>query len=287
MFSIGFKEVSIMIQNKVFWLITIALVSIAFTYVYFQNNWIEVEHIAVKIKDLPNDLKGLKIAHISDVHIPQNASSIPQLIEKVKGQNPDIIVLTGDIIDKRSKLNEKELKNLCKGLSAIANTYAVRGNHEDWSGHLEEWKSILRENHIKIIENKFETYQRGNASLALMGLEDGERYSPDIFKGIESLNNMPKILLAHHPELFYTYVSDSYNITPDVIFSGHAHGGQFRIPIINKGILSPDQGLFPTFTSGIYTSDNGKQMIVSRGLGNSIFPIRMNNRPHLPIITLQ
>lgn len=98
---------------------------------------------------------------------------------------------------------------------------------------------------------------------------------------------MPKILLAHRPEGFSTYSSDSFSIKPDLVFSGHAHGGQFRIPISNKGIVAPNQGFFPKYTSGLYASNNGVQMIVSRGLGNSIIPIRINNRPHLPIIELK
>jgi predicted MPP superfamily phosphohydrolase len=72
-----------------------------------------------------------------------------------------------------------------------------------------------------------------------------------------------------------------------LVFSGHAHGGQFRIPFLKKGIIAPNQGLFPKYTSGLYSSNNGIQVMVSRGLGNSIIPIRINNRPHLPIIRLK
>lgn len=93
------------------------------------------------------------------------------------------------------------------------------------------------------------------------------------------------ILLAHRPELFVSYSSTINSINPNIVFSGHAHGGQFRIPILNKGVIAPNQGLFPKYTSGVYTNNNVK-MIVSRGLGNSIIPIRINNRPHLPIIEL-
>ena len=89
------------------------------------------------------------------------------------------------------------------------------------------------------------------------------------------------ILLSHRPELFDTYVSENINL----IFSGHAHGGQIRIPFVG-GIVAPNQGLFPKYTSGKYEEKN-TTMIVSRGIGNSIIPFRINNRPELIVVELR
>lgn len=255
-------------------------------YIYLQNNWIDIEHIDVKINDLPKGLQGLKIAHISDVHIPRNASTIINLINKVHKENPDIIVMTGDILDRSGDINDPNLSKLCMGLVSIAPTYAVAGNHEADSDRLNRWKKILQANNVKIVENKIEIYRKNNAMLAIMGLSDNRKYSYKYFNNIEAVKNIPRILLAHRPEIFYTYSSNSYSIKPDLVFSGHAHGGQFRIPLLNIGIVAPGQGFFPNYTSGLYTSTSGVQMVVSRGLGNSIFPIRINDRPHLPIIRL-
>ncbi|SHH87064.1 hypothetical protein [Clostridium grantii] len=94
---------------------------------------------------------------------------------------------------------------------------------------------------------------------------------------------MPVILLAHRPELFESYSSSDNSISPTIVFSGHAHGGQFRIPFMSKGIIAPNQGLFPEYTSGLYKLNN-TNMIVSRGLGNSIIHVRTNNSTDLPII---
>ena len=88
------------------------------------------------------------------------------------------------------------------------------------------------------------------------------------------------MLLSHRPELFDTYVSSGV----DLVLSGHAHGGQFRF--LQKGFVAPNQGLLPEYTSGLYTL-NGTQMIVSRGLGNSIIPMRVNNRPEVITVTLR
>lgn len=89
-----------------------------------------------------------------------------------------------------------------------------------------------------------------------------------------------KILLSHRPELFDIYSNSNVNL----IFSGHAHGGQFRLPFIG-GLIAPDQGFFPKLTEGIHTS-NDTSMIISRGLGNSIIPVRILNRPELIVVTL-
>ena len=249
-------------------------------YCFAENNWIEVEHIKIEMNNLPKELNGLKIAHISDVHLSKNVSNIDNIVNKLKQEKPDIIVMTGDIIDQSADLKTCGLDQLCKGLSEITKTYAVTGNHELWNKHVDEWTNTLTENDIKVIDNKIEMYTKNNKSIAIVGLMDGNEYKP------VNINDIPMILLSHRPELFVSsYSSDLNSINPNIVFSGHAHGGQFRIPIIDKGVIAPNQGLFPKYTSGLYTNNNVK-MIVSRGLGNSIIPIRINNRPHLPIIEL-
>ncbi|SHH87079.1 metallophosphoesterase [Clostridium grantii] len=106
---------------------TLLLISITiFVYCYAQNNSIKVQNIKVEITDLSKELEGIKIAHISDVHLPKNASNIDTILNKVKKQKPDIIVLTGDLIDKSADLNTCGLEKLCKGLSEITNTYLLQ-----------------------------------------------------------------------------------------------------------------------------------------------------------------
>lgn len=255
-------------------------------YVFLQNNWLEVERIEVKIDGLPKELAGFKIAQIADVHMPTTGSNLNKLIDKLEREKPDLIVLTGDLIDKRAKIDNLLLGDFCQDLTKIAETYAVTGNHELWN-NTAKWKRILQENNVKIVEDNIVIYHKNNRTLAIMGLKDNCSYAEEKFNNIDRVKNIPRILLAHRPELFNTYCSDSYNIKPDLVLSGHAHGGQFRIPFLQIGVFAPNQGLFPKYTSGLYASPSGVQMIVSRGLGNSIIPVRINNRPHLPIITLK
>ena len=89
------------------------------------------------------------------------------------------------------------------------------------------------------------------------------------------------ILLSHRPELFETYAACGV----DLVLSGHAHGGQFRLPFIG-GLIAPNQGLFPKYDAGLFT-DGNTNMIVSRGIGNSIIPIRFNNRPEIVLLELR
>lgn len=275
------------LKKRKAWIISIGLVIASVLYIITQNNWIQVERIEVKISNLPGELQGLKIAQISDVHIPKNASNINKLINKVRKENPDIIVMTGDIIDQSSDIMNSDLGTLCRELSAITDTYAVTGNHEIWNRNVGIWKDILTANNVKVLDNEMAIYKKDNARLAIMGLGDGKNYIPESFNNIQEAKSIPKILLAHRPELFPDYSSDTSIIRPDIVFSGHAHGGQFRIPFTWKGIIAPGQGFFPKYTSGIYTAVNGVRMIVSRGLGNSVIPVRINNRPHIPVIELR
>lgn len=262
----------------------ICIITIIF-YCTIQNNWIYIDHINVSLNNLPPKLKGLKIAHISDVHLPKNAASIDTIIKKVKNEKPDIIVMTGDIIDASADIKSCGLDTLSYGLSQIAPTYAVTGNHEFNNGNIATWKSILNKCNISVVDNSVEIFKKNNESIAIMGLEDGGTYNPELFKQVTTLGNIPKILLVHRPEFIGSYFSNGFDIIPNLVFSGHAHGGQFRIPLFNKGVIAPGQGILPRYTSGLYKFDDG-QLIISRGLGNSIIPIRINNRPHIPIVTL-
>ena len=164
--------------------------------------------------------------------------------------------------------------------------------NEAWSGRFSEIEERLIESSVKIIDDSETEIRRENSSIKLLGLSDPDFLTSDYIDGTdtskleENLIRLSegeefKILLSHRPELFELY-SDN-NI--DMIFSGHAHGGQIRFPLIG-GLIAPDQGLFPKYTAGSYTN-NTSTMYVSRGLGNSLFPVRVFNRPEIISVTLK
>lgn len=275
------------ISSIINWLIAAIILIIVVIYFYLQNRWIEIDHFDVNLKNIPSDLQKLKIAHVSDVHIPKNVYNIEKLINIIKKENPDLIVVTGDLIYKRKEIDEVQLGKLCLSLSNITKTYAVTGNHEIWNNDVERWNEILKSNNVTVLDNKVEIFKKNHSEVAIIGLKEGCKYSEEFLKCKDLECDIPKILLAHRPERFNTYYSSPKCIRPNLILSGHAHGGQFRIPLINKAIYAPNQGVFPKYSSGLYISDNNVQMVVSRGLSNSGFPIRIHNRIHLPIIHLK
>lgn len=267
--------------------IIIIIFIIVMVYFYKQNRWIEVEHFDIKLKNTPVDFQNFKIAHISDVHIPKNVYGIEKLINVLKIEKPDFIVLTGDLIYKHNKIDEVQLGKLCLSLSEITKTYAVTGNHEIWNNDVEWWNEILKSSNVEVLDNKVEVLKKNNSEVAIIGLKEGCKYSEEFLECKDLKCNVAKILLSHRPEKFDTHCSSLDCIRPDLILSGHAHGGQFRIPFINKAIYAPNQGIFPKYSSGLYISTNNVQMVVSRGLSNSGFPVRINNRIHLPIIKIK
>ena len=269
------------------WLITLIFIITVILYFYIQNIWIKIEHFDIKFKNTSLNLHELKIAHISDVHIPNNYYNIDKMLNKLKKEKPDIIVATGDLIYKLKEIDEMQLGKLSLGLSKIAKTYAVTGNHEIWNNDVKHWYEILESNNVTVLDNKVEIFEKDQSFVNIMGLKEGCLYSEEYFNYKDFNCNFPKILLSHRPEKFNNYYSSSKNIRPDLVLSGHAHGGQFRIPFLNIAIYSPNQGIFPKYSSGLYVSENGVQMVVSRGLGNSGFPFRINNRIHIPIIHLK
>lgn len=257
-------------------------------YCYAQNNWIDIEKIQVDIEYFDESLNGFKIVHVSDIHIPKNASSIKNIVNLVRNENPDIIAITGDIIDANFDINKDidSLSYLCKEFSSITTTYAVSGNHDIWSKYYDKWVNVLIDNNIKYIDNSTDLYTKNGQNILFIGLKYGEEIELKNIIEKENIYKHSVIVLTHRPELITLYEKYLKNINYTLVLAGHEHGGQFRIPFIDVGLISPGQGFLPKNTSGICYSDTGLKMIVSRGLGNSVIPIRINNRPNIPVIEL-
>ncbi|WP_312645313.1 metallophosphoesterase [Hydrogenoanaerobacterium sp.] len=212
-------------------------------------------------------------------------------LDKVKNASPDIIVVTGDLIDRR-KYDLATATTFIFGAVKIAPVYYVSGNHEAWSDKYREIQKSLMDAGVQVLDNSAVKLSSGGGSIELLGVKDPDFLTFDYMDGTNTeelseqlrkwdANDGFKILLSHRPELFDLYCESNI----DLIFTGHAHGGQFRIPFLG-GLVAPDQGLFPKYTSGYYTK-NASTMFVSRGLGNSVIPIRIFNRPEIVVVTLK
>jgi len=264
-------------------MIFLALLVFLFVLSILPNFYIEVTHYEVSSPKLPDSFEGFKIVQISDLHNENFGNKQSSLIEKVRMEKPDLIIITGDLIDS-SHPDLDSVMNLILGIKDLAPIYFVSGNHETWldPALYESLKLNLSSAGVIILENSVIDFKNSaNESIKILGLNESSSpsYALDLMSSQVDDSDFT-LLLAHHPEDFELYVS--YGI--DLVFSGHAHGGQMRLPLIG-GLIAPDQGFFPKYTSGLWTLDK-TTLIISRGLGNSIIPIRFFNGPELITLTL-
>lgn len=273
-------------------LIIVSLFSIIFfIFSIWQNNSIVLSTFDYSSNEVPKEFNNFKIVQISDLHNKVFGKEQSKLIEKIEDLSPDIIVITGDLIDRR-KYNLENAMNFIDKAIKIAPIYYVSGNHEAWSRKYSEVKSELIHADVFVMDDERIELKRNDSIINILGLSDPAFITSSYMDKTdtkvieENLFNWSslegfKILLSHRPELFDLYSSNNMNL----VFSGHAHGGQIRIPFVG-GLIAPNQGFFPKYTSGSYTM-NKTTMFVSRGLGNSLFPIRIFNRPEIISLTLK
>lgn len=278
-------------NNKLFTAVVIvlctALFFILFSLFFIDNKNVVYESFYVNKRGTDkNSVSEIKIAQLSDMHFPRIKVDIQKLLKRLEEENIDMVFITGDLIDRSADIGQSGVYEFIEKLKLIAPIYYVNGNHETGHRDSNELYTRLLLNNVTILNNKSKNVSIKNVNFTIMGLTDNRDYNPNYFIDNNEAANNYRILIAHRPEKWQTYTSSSFAIKPDLVLCGHAHGGQIRI--FGKGLLAPDQGFFPKYDAGLYTNEeNDVNMIVSRGIGNSIFPFRLNNKPHVPIITIQ
>ena len=268
-------------KSKVFLIIFIFLI----VWIFWSNTTLSISKYIISDESVPSEFNGFKIAHISDLHNAEIGKGNKNLLANIKEENPDIIVITGDIID-RNNTDTAVAINFAEAASKIAPCFYVNGNHEASVNEYNDFKKALKNVGITVLEDDYSVIDKNGQKIYVLGLSDpsfsGGRDITSSLKHLkEAAGSNYTILLSHRPELFELYSEYEINL----VFSGHAHGGQFRLPFIG-GLIAPNQGLFPKYDSGLYTEET-TSMIVSRGIGNSIIPIRINNRPNLGFAELK
>lgn len=269
--------------------IIIVIIVLSSLYLYYENTKLQVSNYNIINHNISVDFNNYKIVQISDFHNTKSKTLTNDLIEEIKGQKPNIIVLTGDLIDS-NKTDVEVAINFIKKINNIAPIYYVSGNHEASISSYTKIKEQLVENKVIILDNKTEVLKINESEINLIGINDPQMVYECFVSDSEIIkveldnakydDNKYNILLSHRPELFDTYVEKEL----DLVLVGHAHGGQIRIPFMG-GIVAPNQGFFPKYTSGIF-EERKTTMVVNRGIGNSILPFRINNRPELVVITI-
>lgn len=278
-------------RKKLYISFIVLVILLAFAYV--QNNWLEVSHYAYKSSEVPQEFVGFRVVQISDLHNATFGKENEKLLVKIQELSPDIVVLTGDLVDSNHTNIEVALA-FAEKVAADYPTYYITGNHEDWleeSDKLELLEGLERVG-VVCLADEYVEIKRGDSKITLIGLND-EGLGGIKLKVTEETTGEPKfltenedtsglqILLAHEPQYMENYTK--YNV--NLVFSGHAHGGQFRMPFVGGGLVAPGQGLFPKYTEGVHVM-NETTMIISRGLGNSIIPVRVFNRPEIVCVEL-
>ena len=248
---------------------------------------IQVTVTQVSVHGLPDGFEGLRIVQLSDLHGHEYGQDSRDLLELVAEQEPDLIAVTGDLIDQEGQL--AMVPALARGLAAIAPTYYVTGNHEWAAADVRQLKGVLAECGVTVLSNQYVALERNGDSLVLAGVDDPNGYADqktpeELYSEIQQeVGETCTILLAHRNDRFGQYAAAGY----DLVISGHAHGGIVRLPFTD-GLLGTDRRLFPTWTAGVYTLGDST-LFVSRGLGNNTVPIpgfRLFNRPDLAVLEL-
>lgn len=256
-----------------------------------KRNPIDIEYIRIPIKQTPSEFQSLRIAHVSDTHIPRCAFSPREIAESLKKQSPDVIFLTGDVMDGRGEFDGVTIALLIELLIKIAPVYAVSGNHERKNKHYYKiWRTMLILRGVHFINNKTTRIKKGGMTFVITGIRDmsmtkTEDVDLSFLNKLNVADDEYHLMLHHKPNLWRSYYPINVS-APNVVFSGHAHGGQIKIPFIKRGLIAPHQGFLPKYISGLYCYQDGSKEIVSRGLASSTNPIRINNRPHIPIVEL-
>ena len=256
---------------------------------YWSNHSLQVDIFTYTDPDLPAGFDGLKIVQLSDLHGAVFGDDNADLLSAVEAAEPDLIVLTGDLQDRFRNTPPEYTWSLGAACAAIAPTYFVTGNHEWAVGGVPELKEGLEAAGVTVLTNEYVQLERDGDTLVLAGIDDPNGYADQ--KTPEELaaeiyaqqgENVYWLLLAHRNSLFE---SDYSLLGADLVISGHGHGGMIRLPFTD-GLISTDRTLFPSFTAGFYSA-NGREVFVSRGLGNSGPSFRLFNRPQVVVLTLE
>ena len=250
------------------------------------NNRLEVTQYECISQALPQAYDGYKIVQLSDLHSKTFGTDNEPLLERLQVLQPDLIAVTGDVIDGMTHTDIDRSLRFMEQIAEIAPTYYVTGNHELMldQGEFASFTEKIQEYGVTYLENETAVISKPDSglTLSLIGMDDYSLQANLLGTLVEDAAGTFRILLAHEPQLLHDYYAPT---GVELVLSGHAHGGQWRIPFLHRGLFAPDQGILPELTEGL-VYDGDTAMVISRGLGNSTFPLRLCNHPEIVCVTL-
>ncbi len=260
------------------------LILAAIWIVYDGNTRIVTDEYSLGNGRLPEGFEGMRVVQLSDVHAAVFGRDNERLYNAVRAARPDIIAVTGDLVDDPEQLDYA--REFFDAVTAIAPTYYVSGNHEWACGCARDVFKIAEAAGATVLRNRYVTLERGGDRIVLAGVDDPnglrDQKSPaEVVADIREDYPSDYVLMLAHRDTELDMWAD---LGVDAVLCGHAHGGLVRLPFTD-GLVAPGQGLFPTYTSGIYTQ-GGTQMLVSRGIGGTHGLPRIFNNPQVLVATL-
>lgn len=228
-----------------------------------------------------NDLEGLKVVFAGDLHIKSNQEKrLAEVVDKINSQKPDIILFAGDFSaghKRKSTLAFEVYAKRLKRLYAKYGIYTVMGNHDYYAGY-EDVKKMLESANISVLENSNKLLELENGkSICIAGVEDLQTKTPNVEKSLIGTNDNPTILLTHSPDIFVDVPKRNVKLT----LAGHVHGGQIRLPFVGAIVIPSKFG--NKYSQGLI-EENGLRMLVTKGIGTSMLPIRFNCMPEIVVI---
>lgn len=269
-------------------IIIVLLLLSALSFAAFYNSLV-IKHYDIHTNKLSKN-QSIRIVLIADLHSTIYGLNQSEVSQKIAKQKPDIIALSGDIADDTNPIDGT--KQFLQAIKGIAPIYYVTGNHEFWSNNIQQIREVFKSYNVTILANNFEEININGVNLIIGGVDDPDvvlyeksdmDWNKELIDSFSKLADKPqyKILLSHRPELVEIYEKTPF----DLVLSGHAHGGQARIPFLLNGLYSPNQGWFPKHAGGLYRYKNLTH-IVSRGLSYDRALPRIFDPPEIVVIDL-
>lgn len=251
-----------------------------------DNLRLTVTRYSVEFDELPEEFDGFKAVQVSDLHNASFGKDQSRLMAAIRAEAPDMIAVTGDLFH---TLKRGNAYSFLEQAARLAPCFYVSGNHEQrFADYFSAIKPKLESLGARVLDDESEQIFRGGSHITVTGLADPsfKRTVPPERLTEEKLSRLETpgftLLLSHRPELFPVYARHNISLA----LTGHAHGGQVRIPFAHRGLFAVHQGWLPKYTEGIFVENNTK-MIVSRSLGNSTLYPKVNDPPELVALTLR
>lgn len=275
----GDSKLKYVLKRLAFWGVVIACICLVSLYGITRLGVTEYTYETDKIED---GLDGFKIVQISDLHNANFGKNNSKLMSMIEEQHPDIIVITGDLFNTEGK-KYKNSMNFVKQAVEICPVYYVTGNHELWmeKDDLDNVLRLLDEAGVIILDDEGVIVEKNGAEFMLVGLDDASLDDGTLKSIIGDDTEHLKVVLAHEPQYLDNYAASG----ADLVLSGHAHGGQVRLPFVGA-LYAPDQGVLPEYSHGTYF-EGDTELILSRGLGTSVLPMRFLCDPEIVAIELK